>query len=187
MLLLLPWPGLGRVFSSAVAVVANPFASMCFTTPAGIHMAPEGPADSWNALVTVTHASGKVQQLLWELRRTPYLPMAVFIAVALGFPLGRRRSRLAIMGAGLIALQALPLMRLLILVGAEGPVQLFQTPDVLHGLLTIAVRALVLPPGMAYAVPTLLWLALLALFDRDALTLAARSLSVPPGTTPTQR
>lgn len=175
-LMLLSWPGLGHAFAAFLSALSNPLASLLFTRPAGLHLSPEGPADSWNALLTVTNANEQAQQLLWELRRTPYLPMAVFTALTLGFPLGRWRARLMMLGVGLATLQALPVMRLLVLIGGDSPVQLFELPALMQTLVMVAVRALVLPPGMAYAVPGLLWLLLLVLFDRVALDSGVRNL-----------
>jgi hypothetical protein len=137
-------------------------------------MRPEGPKDSWNALLTIRNAIG-TQRVLWELRRVPYLPTAVFAVLTLAFPLGSWQRRLAVLAIGVVMLQALPFLRLVLLISSDAPIRLVELPSWLHSAMVIACGALVFPPGMAYAVPVLLWLLLLALLDRGAFGLAVRS------------
>jgi len=172
-LVLWPWAGGHRVAALASEVV-NAGASLVFSGPESLQMHPEGPPDSWNALLTIRNGLG-TERVLWELRRIPYIPTAVFAALTLAFPLGSRKRRFVVLAMGVMILQALPLLRLILLLSSNAPIRLVGLPSWLHSALVVACGALVFPPGMAYAVPLLLWLLSLSLLDRAALALAVRS------------
>lgn len=176
LLVLWPWAGLGHRFGALASDVVNASAGLVFSGPESLQMRPEGPKDSWNALLTLRNAEG-TQRVLWELRRVPYLPTAVFAVLTLAFPLGSWKRRLAVLALGLVLLQVLPLLRLVLLISSDAPIRLLELPSWLQSALVVACGTLVFPPGMAYAVPALLWLLLLALVDRGALGLALRSAS----------
>jgi hypothetical protein len=171
LLLLLPWTGMGSWFVATVLAVANPLLAVLIQEPASLALAPEGSASSWNALLTIELNGVPAQRVVWELRRAPYLPMAAFAALCLAYPASGLDRRVLVMGLGLGLLPLLSLLRLIAFLGDPGPLQLVQMPTAVHAALTVATRALVLPPGMAYAVPALLFVALLACFDRTALGL----------------
>lgn len=96
-----------------------------------------------------------------ELRSLLFLPLAAFIALGAAVPLGsaRRNLRLLLIGAPLLELVLLLLTALPIVsfLGGTGPIEVFTLSAPVHALLQIPYRALVAPPGMAYAVPLLLW------------------------------
>lgn len=168
-LLLLPWPGLGEAFVGVIAAILNPLLAALVSVPGQVELGPATDEHAWNAVLTIKREGRIVQHALWELRRTPYLPMAAFAALALAYPASKLSGRLRVLFIGWSVLVLLPLLRLLTLFGEPGPMQLVAMPSALHAALTIAARALLLPPGMAYAVPALLWLTLVAWLDRRAL------------------
>ena len=96
-----------------------------------------------------------------DLRVLAFLPTAAFIALAVAVPLGSVRRHLLVLLVGLpllelllLALMAAPLLSFL---GGTGPVEAFTLGRWSHALLQVVYRALVVPPGMTFAVPLLLW------------------------------
>src|SRR6478736_194491 len=71
---------------------------------------------------------------------------------------------LAILEPLLLLLVALPLLSFL---GGTGPIRAFSLSRPTHVLLQISYRALVVPPGMAYALPLFLWWSLLMTINRN--------------------
>jgi hypothetical protein len=107
-----------------------------------------------------------------DLRRSGYIASAVFVALAVMTPLRGRRSRwrkAALLGAGLVGLQILPLLPLLSFFSGKLPVTVFDLGPIPRALIEVSYHALVAPPGMAYAVPALLWLLLVTLTDPSCL------------------
>jgi hypothetical protein len=127
-------------------------------------------------VVTLGNAGAHAQQLLWDVKRTPYLPMVVFAALTLAFPLGRFGRRLLILSVGLVGLSLLPALRLLSLLGSDTPFRLLELSSTLEAVLFMACAALVFPPSMAYALPLLLWVFLLGRFDPPAFAVMTRSV-----------
>lgn len=157
-LLLWPWPGWGSMFAAFYGHLGEAICAAFAPPGVTVRWQPEAAPDAWNALVTLTR-SGDSAQLLWDVRRAPYLPMAVHTALSLAFPV-RWHKRLGIGLLGLALLQVLPTLRLIALFSSDTPFKLFELPKVLMAMNEIAARVLVLPPGMAFAVPALLFLAL---------------------------
>ena len=176
-LVLLPWPGFARGFGELASSIANAWTAPWLSSGTLLSMRPEGPSDSWNAVLTVGRADGVYHELLWDLRRTPYLPMAVFTALVAAIPFGRLKRRLLVLAIGLAALQLLPGLRLLLLVSADTPGRLVELPHLVQSAVLVACGAFVFPPGMAYVVPSALWVGLMWLFEREALVSGARSLA----------
>ena len=101
-----------------------------------------------------------------DLRSLLFLPTAAFIALAIAVPLHSLRAHLQLLGFGLLILEpfllllvALPLLSFL---GGTGPIRAFVLGRPAHVVLQILYRALVAPPGMAYALPLLWWWVLVA-------------------------
>lgn len=163
------WPGLGNAVGRVCSALVNTIAGPLARYPETLEFRPEGPDASFNAILSVTNASGVYQELLWDLRRAPYLPVVVFLALCAALPLNRVRARLWVVALGLTVLPMLSGLRLLLAISTDSPIRLLELPAVAEFILTMACRTLVLPPGMAYAVPALLWLALSWWLDRPAL------------------
>jgi hypothetical protein len=175
---LLPWPGLAHGFGELASSVANAWTAPWLSSSTLLSVRAEGPPDSWNAVLSVGRVDGVYHELLWDLRRTPYLPMAVFTALVAAIPFGRPKRRLLVLAIGLAALQILPGLRLLLLVSADTPGRLVALPRLVQSAVLVACGAFVFPPGMAYVVPSALWVGLMWLFEREALVTGARSLTL---------
>jgi hypothetical protein len=161
-LLMPPWPVLGRAYGHAVGawtdMTLSPAAApvkLRFSVPADVE--PSG--SSWQLRVHAEQPTGEYVGTVLDLRRSGYIASAVFAALALATPLPWRK-RLALMAIGLPILQLLPLLPLLSFFSGKLPVQAFQLGAATSAAVEIAYHALVAPPGMAYAVPALLWLVL---------------------------
>lgn len=122
--------------------------------------------NAWQAtLVIAPPNAGAPAQVPFDLRVLGYLPTITFVALAVAVPLESRRqnARLLLVGLPLLELVLVALMAapMLSFLGGTGPVTAFQLSPFTHTLLQIVYRALVVPPGMTFAVPLALW-ALLA-------------------------
>ncbi|MCG5053293.1 MAG: hypothetical protein KA712_10080 [Myxococcales bacterium] len=170
-LLLWPWKGLGPAFVSVIGGLHAPLLNLVVDDPASVLIAPDARHDSWNALVTV-RTEGLSQGLALDVRRTPYLPMSILVAFILAVPGLRAERRTVAVALGLVLLQALPGLRLVALFAEPGPLNVVHLPGLLVGFLGVITRVLVLPPGMAFAIPILLALLLIAVLDPRALVRA---------------
>jgi hypothetical protein len=185
-LFMLPWPVLGGVWSGAFGAIGNFLvADQVFVSGAHLSFRDRAsesePADAktfdWEATLLVQPARGRRIEVPIDVRALAYLPVAAFVALVLAFPVRGMRRRLFILGAGIawlapltVLLISLPLFPFL---GGAGPVEVFRLSPTLQSVIEMAYRALVAPPGMTYAIPALLFWALLALSD-PATTLGSR-------------
>jgi hypothetical protein len=162
-LVLVPWPGLGRAFTDAVGAIGTALAqpisassnvSFLLRSPKPI----EGQPD-WRAVISVRQDfpdGSSVHAGAIDLRRAGYLQLAAFVALAVAWPpQGRTRALLAVAVALAIVSTAIALP-ILAFLSPLGAVHLGAS---LEALVSLASRALVAAPGMAYAVPGLAWLA----------------------------
>jgi hypothetical protein len=168
-LMVAPWPGLGRGFTDAVGAIATAIAdpisaasnvTFVLRSPKPVERQPD-----WRAVISVRQdfPDGPVDHAgAIDLRRAGYLQLATFVALAAAWPpRGRRRLLLAvaITFAMVSAAIALPILAFL------------SSIDVVHlgersgTLVSLASRALVAAPGMAFACPGLAWLAVTGLGD----------------------
>ena len=173
--LLLPWPGLARFCGSTFSGFASEAADFALSggpaalefTPASAHLGAE--LHAWDVLVSArdesTHA---LVQTALDLRRTLYLPSAVFLALVLALRLPLRK-KVALLAVGLGALQIGPALTLLSFFSGKLPVQAFHLARVTSWVVEVAYRTLVAPPGMAFALPALLWLGLVWLLAPECL------------------
>jgi hypothetical protein len=168
--LALPSPGIGPLFvrmhtALGNMIVAGPAgrADVTLRFEAGAQQLAEHP---WQTTLIVAPA-GPAQPLLMpiDLRSLMFLPTVAFIALVLAAPLGswRRNARLLLLGLPLLELLLIMLMALPLLsfLGGTGPVRAFTLSTPVHAVLQVLYRALVAPPGMAYALPLLVWWCLL--------------------------
>jgi hypothetical protein len=162
-LLVVPWPGLGGAFTDAVGAVAtaiaDPLTASSNVTFVLRSPVPEENQPEWRAVISVRRDSPDgptVDQGAADLRRAGYLQLAVFAALAAGWPpRGWRRALLGlILSGGVVAgTIAVPVLAYLAGIGV------LQAGDAVRMVLSLASRALVAAPGMAFAVPGLTWLA----------------------------
>ena len=170
--LALPSPGLGPAYTRAHAALGNAlFENTRFERGVRLHFdAPDAELAEhpWQLTLQVRDPERAQQPVLVpiDLRTLSFLPIAAFIGLALAAPLGaaRRNARLlaqglAILVPALFLITALPLLSFL---GGTGPVRAFRLAPFWHVVFQTAYRALVAPPGMMYALPLLLWWALVS-------------------------
>lgn len=176
-MLLWPWSGLGHAMGRVVCPVYESAANLVISSLGSVRIFPEGSSESWAAVLVMTNWNGISETLHWDLRRLPYIPLTVHVAITLAYPNQRWTRRLGVLALGLLALQFLPLLRLLGLLSGEGRFRLLELPFGFHSLLVVACRAVVFPPSMAYVFPALVWIGSTALIDRPALPLMRRGSS----------
>jgi hypothetical protein len=159
-----PWPGLGSLFVSCVGATATAIADPVFSS-SNVTLTvrsplPEEHQPDWRGVIDVKQDSpdGPVKHAgAMDLRRSGYLQLATFIALAAAWmPKGRRRALTgACVVAGVVStVVAIPIIDFLAQIDA---VHLGAASGT---LVSLARRTLVGAPGMAYAVPGIAWLAL---------------------------
>jgi hypothetical protein len=163
--------GPGPSYSKAHAALGNLLLKSIRLT-SGVRMRFEAPdaelaIHPWSITLQVqASASGAGLSVPIDLRSLIFLPTAAFIALAIAAPLGSVRSHLRLIGIGLLILEPLLLLLvalpLLSFLGGTGPVRAFVLSRPMLVILQVLYRALVAPPGMTYAVPLLLWWALVS-------------------------
>lgn len=165
-LLVTPWPGVPRSFSSAFNQVADFCGHGLFSTErhaVRFVSAPAAAVDGdWDCVVLVQNATSgaMVDAASLDLHRVVYLPLAVFLALSLASPLRRRGIRPLLLLGGLFLL---PLLALLPIGSFLAQIHVLALGTTAQSFVDIAYRALVTPPGMAYAIPALLWASIMAL------------------------
>jgi hypothetical protein len=161
-LLIAPWPGLGRtvckVVGTIVTSVADPLlASTNITLLCRATRASDGLPE-WDAVLSVRQDSPDGPEDhggAMDMRRAGYLQAGTWLALVAGWPPrgGRRVLRsLSIFAAILLIVVALPIVTFLMSAGV------LDASAVVESLVSLASRALVGAPAMAYAVPGLAWL-----------------------------
>ena len=115
----------------------------------------------WQALLVASAPSGVPAVVPIDFRLLLFLPTAAFVALGVATPFGSWRKNARLLGLGLpllelvlVGLVATPLVSFL---GGTGPLRAFELGRAAHACLQIVYRALVAPPGMAFALPLLLW------------------------------
>lgn len=167
----LPSPGIGPAYTRAHAALGNHFVEgASFERGVTLHFEAtdaELAQHPWQLTLRVRDPAYPQPVLVpMDLRTLLFLPLAAFIGLALAAPLGSARRNARVLGQGLLilvpALLFLTALPLLSFLGGTGPVRAFHLAPVLHLLVQTVYRALVAPPGMMYALPLLLWWALVA-------------------------
>jgi hypothetical protein len=167
--LLFPWPGLGESFSIAFGHVCNAI----FALNPGGHSeirfltTQRDREHPWWLLLSVTNVvTGASFRIPVDTRTVAYIRMAVFLSLALGWPLWKTRRGLKALAVG-VALLALvmgltllfPLLQMLGMVNVLGLGVFGQS------VLSVGILTLVSYPSMAFAIPGLIWWLTLRLAD----------------------
>ena len=122
---------------------------------------PSGHLSAWDVVISARDpVSRALVQTALDARRAAYVPSAVFLALALALRVPARRKKVALIVIGLAAVQIGPLLAVLSFFSGKLPVVLFHFSAPVRWMIEIAYRALAAPPGMAYALPALVWLGL---------------------------
>jgi hypothetical protein len=156
-----PWPGLGRAWVGVVGAIAtsiaDPFFASTNVTFSLRASRPEEQPSAWSGIIEVrqdlpdasSHHAGAI-----DLRRAGYVQFVTFAALAIAWPpRTRRRAWLALAGCVVVVTGAvgMPILAFLAPLGAVHPGSLF------GAAIALASRGLVGAPGMAYAVPGVVW------------------------------
>jgi hypothetical protein len=185
--LALPWVSFGAVYSRGFSAAANGVVSMMPSHPR-LGVVFEGSqkryatlalgVESWQTTISIHDTqSGKWTSVPLDLRGAHYLPVSTFIALTVAFPVADRRRKLImlVIGVGVLVplhlmLVSLPLIPRL----RGGPFELFAVPPAVNSFVVVFYRAFVAHPGMAYAIPALLWWVLLSLTQSGAVLAPSR-------------
>jgi hypothetical protein len=167
--LIWPWPGLARTYVAAFSSVATVIARPAFAdSDVSLSFAPSSESDTsheWFSMVSVQDAASqaRVHRGAIDIRRAGYLQTALFLAVAIGFPLRRWRRCVAVVVAGSALL---PMLAWLTIATYLARKQVIHLGVLSSSILALGYRSLICAPGMAFAGPGLLWLVVLRVFDR---------------------
>ncbi|HKY39223.1 MAG TPA: hypothetical protein VJN18_24965 [Polyangiaceae bacterium] len=171
-LLLLPWPGLGRTFSRAVAALHNAALSDPTSSVDLAFKVPEDGAEGgpWQVHATARQReTNRVVGTALDTRRAGYLHDATFVALTLATR-APRKPKLKILIVGLLLLLVVPLLpTLAFFSGSELGIKAFDLHPITQSVVQIAYRVLIAAPGMAYASAGLLWLLLVRVFASEVL------------------
>jgi hypothetical protein len=159
--LLLPWPGLGRAYVGAFSRTGSAAVGLVFDG-SGLRVSlgqfPESDAHhEWYAKILVADARTGAPRHMGaaDLRRSGYLQIATFLALAAAFPLPRRRRYAAAVGCGAAVLATLGWLPVLMYLSSK---QVIVLGTGSFAVLSILDRSLVAAPGMAFALPVAQWL-----------------------------
>ena len=174
--LTLPWAGFGATYSRAFSAVTNGLFDVLPSHPRlefhleGSEARPPPLAlgiDSWRTTLTITNRKTRQTcNVPIDLRGANCVPAAAFVALTVALPVAGRRRKLVMLFAGLAFLVPLSLMLVslpLIPRLRGGAFELFPLPELLNSVVVLFYRAFVAHPGMAFAIPALLWWILLSL------------------------
>lgn len=173
-LFMYPWPLVGELYSDAAGALGNLLlgdasATLHFGRPeratelAGDRFSTELRARAPDMLVPV--------RVPIDLRTLTFIPTVVFLALTLAAPVWKSSRGITVLVLGLFVLHGFLIASItipLVLFFADPqPMHLLDIGTTMRHVLDVVYRSLVAPPGMAYAVPILLWLSLLWLVPDD--------------------
>jgi hypothetical protein len=178
-LLAAPWPGLGRAYAGVVGslatAVADPFFESGNVTFVLRAPTPEEQVPDWRGVIQVKQdlPDGPVRQKgAIDLRRAGYLQLVTFLCLAAAWPAAWRDRKLLATGVALLVVALATGTSVLDYLAQIGVVDAGAWGST---VLALARRALVGAPGMAYAVPTLAWIAIARRDDVYPVTVASRT------------
>jgi hypothetical protein len=175
----LPWPGLSALYTNALS---TGFDAVFGDSGPPVEVRFQGAPSSsepWEVHTRVTETeTGRSFETGLDVRRTGYLPAAVFLALVLASRLPTRRKLLAL-AAGLCVLHLLSWLPLLSFFSGRLPIVVFHLGTFARVVVDVLYRALVAPLGMTYAAPVLLWFIASAVLMPAAP--AERALALPSG------
>jgi hypothetical protein len=178
----LPWPGLSALYTHALSAGYGAAFGESGPPVEVRFRGAEGHSEPWEIHTWVTETeTGRAFETGLDVRRTGYLPAAVFAALVLASRLPARRKLLTLAG-GLGALHLLSWLPLLSFFSGRLPIVVFHLGTFARVVVDVLYRALVAPLGMPYAVPAVLWFVASAVLTPAAPAApAAPELAVPPG------
>ena len=173
--LLVPWPGLEQAYGRTMSAIGNVLVGeQPIGTGAYLHFDAAPPSarsqDPSNEAYAIELSARRVGtrstvRVPIDLRTLTFVPTAVFLALALASPTWKSARGPIIFVSGLLSLQLFLLgsiaVPLLLFFSNPRPMQLLQLHPAVAHVLDVAYRSLVAPPGMAFAIPGLLWVVLM--------------------------
>lgn len=158
-----PWPRVGEVYSDAAGALGNLLLGDAAST---LHFVRAESGSGFSIeLVARRSMSADVVRVPIDLRTLTYIPTAVFLALTLAARIWTSSRGVTVLVLGLVWLHGFLIasitIPLLLFFAEPQPMHLLDLGTTLRQLLDIVYRSLVAPPGMTYAVPALIWLALL--------------------------
>jgi hypothetical protein len=160
-LLLWPWPGLARAFSTAFEGACNALVRLAASAEPQVQFVASQyePDHPWWVRMSVENVfTAESFSVPVDTRTVAYLRMAVFVSLALAWPLWKTRRRIVALafGVALLVLSiavsvAIPLLQVL------GMVHVLSLGVGVQSILSIGILMLVTYPSMAFAVPGLIW------------------------------
>jgi hypothetical protein len=173
-LFFLPLPVIGQTYAGAFSNVATLVAPRTLRDGAvSLRFAGSAPSKPWEVVMAAEDrvARRKISVPI-ETRSLSYVPLSVFVALALATPVADPRRERRILGFGLLTMLVLVgvliAAPLLLLLGGASQVRGFELSVGTKVFLELVHRALVSPPGMAFAVPGLVWWALVSWTRRSS-------------------
>ena len=158
-----PLAVIGQTYAGAFRNVAALLAPSTFRE-GEVSIGFTGPSESkpWEVVMLAEdRVTARKISVPIETRSLSYVPLAVFMALALSTPVRDSRREGQILGFGLLCMLTLMgvliAAPLLLLLGGASPVRAFELGVGSRLFLELVHRALVSPPGMAFAVPALVW------------------------------
>jgi hypothetical protein len=156
-LLLYPWPGFGTAASAVFCASVNAVDAVVLpSTPEKMTYELGARAAEWRPRVVVRDAAtgATLHYAVLQIKRAWYVPMVVFAALAIAWPLALRWSSVPWIAGGLVALQATAAMCVLVFALRTGVVS--ASPSVRAAAETV--YRILLSPSLQYALPAALWL-----------------------------
>jgi hypothetical protein len=160
-LLLWPWPGVGRAFASGFGAVSEVLVSPFISPETVLHFQlRDSDIDHpwWLYLAVKNRLTGQSYGIPVDTRTLAYVRLAVFLALAVAWPVPWTRRGITCLASGAAALLAvigvslaLPLMQVLELLG------IVRLGVYVQSLASVGILSLVSYPSMAYAVPGLIY------------------------------
>lgn len=180
--------GIGPTYTRLHVALGNALVSGQLASGTTLHFRAtdsELEAEPWRATLRVEPAPPeRPLEVPIDLRTLLFLPTAAFIALAVAAPLRSLREHLQLVALGLSILEPLLLFLvatpLLSFLGGTGPVHAFTLSRPTHVVLQVLYRALVTPPGMAFAIPLLVWWGLLTVLSRRSRRQHANAVQTTP-------
>ena len=171
---LAPWPRLGALYSSVwCSLLEAVFGDVRFASTTSMHFMPGSAAllrgrenPFWHVVVALSSSStGATTQFAVNLRAIGYVPDVTFLALVLAWPFDRRPSwRPVVAGFGLVQAYFLLSLALPILLTLSSErVEAIELDPVEDALARTAFGAFVVPPAMSYAVPAIIFTAVVLL------------------------
>ncbi|MEI9953448.1 MAG: hypothetical protein WDO74_31830 [Pseudomonadota bacterium] len=180
--------GIGPTYTGAHAALGNALFGRRLASGTTLQLRAseaELAADPWHATLRVVPLPPEHPlEVPIDVRSLLFLPTAAFLALAIAAPLRSVREHLQLIAVGLLILEPLLLFLiatpLLSFLGGTGPVHAFTLSRPTHVLLQVLYRALVTPPGMAFAIPLLVWWGLLTALSRRGRRRNANAVQATP-------